>query len=380
MNDIEAVVPQLLAQALLSLRNFNVMPMLVNSDYSSMFAEKGDTIDIPTPGPVAVRDVTPGPVPGATPDDATTKIQVPLDQWKEAPFYLDDKDMQSVMDGYIPRKATYAVAALMNTVNRHILDTGAVGIPTYIGVPGTELFDTSADLVGTETATSARRALNNQQAPLDDRVAVVDPDAAAAALNLRAFQDASWAASASAIMDGSIDRKLGFRWYEDQQVSNVDAPADAALAVNGSPGVGATSVPLDGGTGAQTLQAGATLTIAGHTTVYTVTEDTTATGGDYGSVPIIPALTAAPADGAVVTVAPTTKHNLAFSRECIAFVNRPLTMVEGMGNVIQTAQDDVTGLTMRLEVSREHKRTKWSFDMLYGCRVVRPELGVRMLA
>ena len=38
--------------------------------------------------------------------------------------------------------------------------------------------------------------------------------------------------------------------------------------------------------------------------------------------------------------------------------------------------DPVSGISLRLEVTRENKRTRFSYDCLYGGRVVRPELGV----
>ena len=37
-----------------------------------------------------------------------------------------------------------------------------------------------------------------------------------------------------------------------------------------------------------------------------------------------------------------------------------------------------SGLSLRLEVSREHKRTRFSYDILYGADVVRRELGCRI--
>ena len=54
------------------------------------------------------------------------------------------------------------------------------------------------------------------------------------------------------------------------------------------------------------------------------------------------------------------------------------TSATGLGNLIQSAVDPVSGLSLRLEVSREHKRTRFSYDILYGADVVRRELGCRI--
>ena len=68
-----------------------------------------------------------------------------------------------------------------------------------------------------------------------------------------------------------------------------------------------------------------------------------------------------------------------FNRKAFAFVNRPLTeQGTGFGNMVQMVQDQLTGLTLRLEVTREHKRNRWSFDILFGSGIIRPEFGCRI--
>ena len=49
-----------------------------------------------------------------------------------------------------------------------------------------------------------------------------------------------------------------------------------------------------------------------------------------------------------------------------------------IGSIMMSAADPVSGLVLRLEVTREHKRTRFSYDMLYGAMVVRREFGARL--
>ena len=90
------------------------------------------------------------------------------------------------MQGAIPMQASEAVKALANKVETHLFGfyTGVYG---FVGAPGTTPF--ALDLTA---FTAARKTLHEQLAPFDPRVCVIDPDAEANALNLRAFQDASY--------------------------------------------------------------------------------------------------------------------------------------------------------------------------------------------
>jgi hypothetical protein len=41
--------------------------------------------------------------------------------------------------------------------------------------------------------------------------------------------------------------------------------------------------------------------------------------------------------------------------------------------------DPESGLSMRLEISRQYKQTVWEFDILWGVALVRPEWAVRLI-
>ncbi len=365
-NQLEAVIPQLLAQGLQALRENAVMPWLVNKDYSDMAAEKGSSIDIPIPSAIAAQEVAPANIAPTTGDVAPTSVTLNLDYWYEAPFYLTDKDYMEVMSGTIPMQASEAIKSLANRVDTHIL-----GLYTEVygvwGTPGTTPFASD-----TKDATGVRKVLSNQLAPLGDRRMVIDADAEANALNLRAFQDMSFSGDARGIIEGEINRKLGFDWFMDQNVLSHTAGNASGYTVSGDVTAGESQVTLGAGTG--DFNVGDVITFAGHSQTYTVVSWSSPT------VTVAPALVADVADTAAVTKIDSHVVNLGFHRDAFAFASRPLAdNTDGLGNIITSIGDPVSGLSLRLEVSREHKRTRFSYDILYGCKTARPQLACRLL-
>lgn len=372
-NDLSKITPKLLAQGLVALRQNAVMPRIVNSDYGDIAAHKGATIEVPIPSAVATNDVAPGPVPPSTQDVAPSQVTIVLDQWREAPFYLTDKDLAECMEGTIPLQASEAIKALANYVDTYMLNLYK-GIYGFTGTPGATPFETSVtDIVG------VRKVLNNQLAPQADRRFVFDADCEANALMLRSFTDVSFTGDARAINDGEIVHKFGFDWFLDQNVPTHTAGVPGgALTVNGAHSAGAAGLSM-ANTAAGSLLQGDIVTIAGDNQTYVVTEDVTWSGAGNQEVAVAPALQVAVSGGEAVTLKDSHVVNLALHRDAIAFANRPLgDNMEGLGNVIQTAQDPVSGLTLRLEISREHKRNRFSFDILFGAALVRPQLACRL--
>ena len=370
-NTLNTVAPKLLAQGLMALRGTNVMATLVNRDYDREFANKGLTVDVPIPSAVPTQDVAPGNTAPNPEDVAPTTAKVTLDKWKEAPFYLTDKDVQQSMNGIIPLQASEAVKSLIDDVNADILGKYK-SVYGFVGAPGTTPF-----AANTNIASEARTKLNIQLCPPKDRRFILDPSAEGNALNLRAFNDVNFATTAQDVRDGKLARKLGFDWAMDQQVPTHTAGLSTA-AVNGGGQTG-NQLIFDTGAnaadGGQAVTAGDIFTIAGDAQTYAVLSTT---GAKAGTLTITPAIKQAPNDNAVITFKATHTVNMAFHRDAFAFASRPLADTNGLGNIIQTATDPVTGLALRLEISREHKRTRFSYDLLWGSALVRNELATRV--
>lgn len=369
-NSLTSVLPKLLAQGLLALRQQAIMPRLVNRGYETLAGEKGSTIDVPIPSAVAVQDVAPANTPPTTADVAPDKVQVVLDKWKEASFYLTDKDMMEAMNGTIPMQASEAIKGIANQIDSDIL-VEYKGVYGFAGTPGTTPF--GADL---SEYVNARLALDNQLCPRDNRRVVIDAFAESKAIMLRAFQDASFRGDKDGIIEGNIGRKLGSDWWMDQNIPTHTAGTGSGYLINNGAGyaIGIKTVIVDTGTG--TLLAGDIIAFAGDTQTYVVVSTV---GSPVTSITFEPGLKIAVADNVAITKKASHVVNLNFHRDAFAFATRPLqSAVEGLGNIIMSAVDELSGLTLRLEVSREHKRTRYSYDVLYGAKLVRRELAARI--
>lgn len=372
-NDITEVLPKLLAQGLLALRENVMMPRLVNRSYESMAAQRGNVINIPIPSAISARDVTPSVTMASNQDFTPTAALVTLDFWKEASFHLSDSDMKSVMDGTIPMQASEAIKSLANAIDAYILGK-ADGIYGLAGVPGTAPFDTSLTM-----AASARQLLNEQLAPMGDRRMVVDPTAETNFLLNSNILQADQRGDAGGIIRGMIGTKLGLDWYMDQNVTQYTPGTGWATGytiVTAGLASGAASVTLVNATAAGTVKVGDIFTIAGSTQQHVVTQAATASAGVALTVSFNPAATAAAVSGAGVTVVGTAyTRNLAFHRDAFAWASRPLMDVPTGGSSFRSAVDPVSGVALRLEVSRQYKQTTFSYDVLGGANLIRPELA-----
>lgn len=376
-NTIDNVLPKLLAQGLLALRQNAVMPRLVNRSYENLAAQRGNVINVPIPSAIAARDVTPSVTQNSNVDMAPTVALVTLDFWKEAPFHLSDSDAVSVMDGTIPMQASEAIKALGNAIDEYILGkhTGFFGA---VGTSGTTPFNGSLNV-----AAQARELLNRQLAPADDRRAVVDPSAETNLLLNTQILQFDQRGDRGGIIRGEIGTKLGFDWYMDQNVGSYTPGTGwvtgyIASTVGGA--VGDTTLNVINATASGTVKVGDIfqLTAGGLGYVVTVAADVTAT--TQKAISFYPGLRHAVATGATLIVGNGTAYtvNLAFHRDAFAWASRPLAGIQGLGNAMISAVDPVTGVALRLELSRQYKQTTFAYDVLGGANVIRRELGVKV--
>jgi hypothetical protein len=378
----------------MTLRENAIMPRLVNSDLGPEAASKGDTIDVPIAGSVSVRDVVPDQT--ATNVAITpTKVSISLNQWKEAPFMMSDKDIGYAMDGIIPDQAQEAVKALANNVDSYIL---ALYKQVYwnAGTAGTTPFAGTDPVTTLAAFKTARTKLIKSLALGSDRHVVLDPDAEANAMIMSPFLKADERGDQGAIVAGQIGRKLGFDWWLDQNVpshatAGVVTAAGTAVAplvaaqIVASTTAKALGLALVSTTNVGSLAVGDLFTIENNAdqqfVLTAAVSSTTIANGTTVTIAFEPYLEVTASTTNAITFITTHVNNLLFHKSAFAFASRPLlaSSEAGLGSVFQSAIDPVSGLALRLEVSRQNKMTTWSFDVLYGAKAVRPQLAARLL-
>lgn len=389
-NTLNTLMPKILAAALPVLRENCVLPRLINTSYSADAAKQGQEITIPITAAKVTQPVIPGAFSNATPDIVMSDVKLNLNYWEEVPFYLTDKDFEEIDSGMTNDQVSEAARAIANSVNASIFAEMYAASFNSVGIPGTTPFAIPA--VGqpaAKEAIDAKKLLGRWLAPELDRYIVMNDEAEANALGLPLFQQYLQAGTDATVRDGRIDRKLGFDWYKDQIVPTATAPALNTLttATVGATAVGAKSAILNAGTLTGSVKPGDIFRVAGDLQDYVITATATATGNQIavsfepgvntraGGLPILGAT--GWAASTAVTFSAAHALNFAFHKNAIGCAFRTMSdsgsQITELGGFIETMVDPVTGMPLRLEVKREHKRTRWSLDLLWGVKATRRE-------
>jgi len=382
-NSLTDLMPRIVARGLLRFREQAILPRLVNSSLSAEAARHGDSIRVPLSRPVAATDVAPGAQPRQAPSTAMTVVDVPLDNWKSASFFLTDAEMMQIEaeSGFIPLQMSEAITALANAVNETIL-AEAQKTGTVIGAAGEVPFQNVASPSevwhGANAAVTARKLLNLAAAPKSGRFAVIDYEMEANALGLPQFHDAHRAGGAGVPMEGEIGRKYGIDWFSSDLLPRNLAPV-ATTGLQAQVNARATTAELK--LAFASVRVGDVLVVGSGEQAQThrITATATANGGAHCRVTLTPALATRLTTSEEVVLQRPYRVGVAMHRDAVALAMRPLSaagMEGGANGQIMSVSDPETGLSLRLEVTRQYKQTMWEFDILWGTKLVRPELVV----
>ncbi len=380
-NTITNVLGKLLADGVLALRQNSVGPRLVNRSYEGMAEQRmGNVINVPIPSAIAARSVTPSVVMNSNVASAPTVALITLDHWMESPFEVTDNDVASMSPTFFPMQASEAIKSLCNDADQYLWGkhTGLFGAA---GAAGTTPFNTSLTVGG-----DARKLLNKQLAPMDERFGVLDPDAEANFLLNTNILQADQRGDQGGIIRGEIATKLGISWYMDQNIQSFTPgtlfSTQVGFAVSGAGGTAGvtTTLTIVNATLTGSVKVGDIFKFASGSQQYVITAAATVTvTASEVAISFYPALVSNIASGATMTVVATAYvANIVANRYCFAWASRPLRGSLTDGHIFQSPYDDLSGIALRLEVSRQYKLETLSYDYLAGAAVVRRELGVKI--
>lgn len=384
------LIPRLFAAGIVVLRQNSVMPRLVANYSDDVAAQQGSTINIPVQPTVNTRAVAPNAT--AADPDAQTWNTTPLvlNNWREAPFVLSDKEAAEVMSGAVPRAVRAAVQGLAEYVDAQgmalypgIYNTGAPA-PILDGTtPVASAFveDATNNPKGFRTVGEAGTLLDQLGSPTGDRRVVLSPKDSWDAAFLGPFLKANERGDQGGVLDRNIGHKIGMDWWMDQAIPTHTSGTLARTASQtltcptASPGD--TAITFVGTiTTALTLAVGDIIKFSNHNQTYVNNTLVTSTTNSLAVTSFSPGLKVGVTSANGAEILPSHKVNLLFHPDALGFASRPLGGI-GAGNYVQ-AQDPVSGLTLRLEVSRQNKRDLFSFDILFGWKLVEPRLAARL--
>ena len=159
-----------------------VMAPLVKR-YDSLVKSRGDTLHIPNISNLTANDKTQGSE-VTTQAVTETETQISIDKWKETSFEIEDiVKVQSQYDlrSEYTEKAGYAIAQAVDT---DLLGLYSSLTSTDVGTYGTDITDA--------TIVAAIQALDEVDAPLEDRCLVIKPSQKAAIMKLDKFVKATY--------------------------------------------------------------------------------------------------------------------------------------------------------------------------------------------
>lgn len=407
-NNLSAITLPLIAPVQETLRESAIAPRLVNTDYSSVAVARGTPIQIPIPTATSTTPVVASHEPIEPTDVVANSVNLEVDQWvMSLPFAITDKEFTEVSPGIYPRPMALdeAVRALVNTLDAQVW-SNYTGISTFVGAPDRYMFDTGGaggkdDPNGLEWATFANAQLNRQAASRSEaRLSAISLNAEAYGNGLSAFSELQKSGDSGPIQRYELGTKFGIRWTANNTMPTHTVGTAISAYTSNSPthtvtlisnsAVGDTSVTLKVGSSTATLKKGDLIKFAGDTNIYSVGADVTlnttgvsvslnkklavALNGSSTPVAVSNPISTWPTAGTMTQYG----VNLVFNRSAFALALRALANVSGIGSV-QPIFDPVTGITVRLEATRQFKQDTWTVDALWGSVLARGDVAIRVI-
>ncbi len=362
------------------------MAALVYRDFENIIAESGDTVNTRMPNKFTARTVDPDNFASNKPK--ADNVQVKLDTWKEVTFEIGDKEaslsMKDLLSEFMVPAATAIVEVIEDAITALHTD-----FYNFTGVAGVTPADVAA------LGTNIKEKFDTLYIPDSPRQVVLGP-AAVNKFNQVFYQDYV-SGSPDQQMTGSLRPKFGMQytdsnklprhtnglgWVGSTPLINNGAGYAANAETNGAlPGI--STIAIDGlAAGTPTLLKGDLFTLDHGGSIgvkpYTLTADANV-AANAATITVSPGLQAAVVDNQALTVIASHAVNLAFHKQALALVSRPMRVPTAPGANVSVVNFGGIGLRASVWYEPKDVRTYVRMDGLFGVKTLDARKGFRVL-
>ena len=389
-NTLDPLMPKILARGMQNFREQTIMPQLVNNDLSSEAAQKGDTIEIPQIPQAEVQTVEPNHTPPPPPRSEIGKYTLTLDNWKKTSFSLSDDELMRIDAewDFIPFVMQESINALAESVNASFISQvfAVNNAENIIGNHTRPLFSQDSQWQGKDNhriqpALMANKILNKNHAPKEGRFAMLCYEHEAMALELSEFTHADKSGDGMALRSGEVGKKYGIEWFNTKHLGKHVGSSNSSFRLNATTEAGDASIKVKNAE--NEFFQGDLIADSDDAIVGSVNKDLGEFAANKRNLDLALPLQRRVTSTQDLKAVSEHQNSLVFHRDAFAFAMRPLMSLGtdyGGGSQIMSITDPHSGLTLRLEISRHHKQIVWEFDILWGVKLIRPELAIRLVS
>lgn len=208
--DTAGFIPQAWAQRALDILRTNmILARLVAKDQSFEPGWQGKTLNIPYPGTFTAQSKAADTPATVQVPSGGASVAVTLNSHQYVDFIVEDFAAAQANTNLMDRYVRGAAIALGNKVEDDLFALYS-SITASVGTTGTDL--------AASTIRSARKKLNDNNAPMDGRALIISPKDEIAILGDSTLQNYFAFAKAGAVAEGSMGSLYGFDLYMSQRV------------------------------------------------------------------------------------------------------------------------------------------------------------------
>lgn len=361
------LTPQVIAfEALRILRSNILFADLVHKDFSSEFAAKiGDTVNVRKVAPLKSKNFQ-GEI--EVQDLSQESVPVKLDRIRDVSVAISSKEMTLNISDFSKQVLEPMLLGVAQDVDADI----AAAITSY----ASKVNDATAKPTDLADIAGLGKVLDRNKAPKNDRSLVFAVDHKYNYALTDNLSKVNYAGDNITLREALLGRIYGFDTYMSQNTVNTDAEtAGTATSYKVAGTKGQNTVALSSVSAATgTIKAGDAFIVDGH--IYRFTADATASSGAVASVAIDQKLhkNITTADAITVVNKPVS---VAFQKEGVAFVTRPLELPKGAANAY-VANADGFSVRVVIDYDIDTKTDICSVDILYGVAKLNDKLIVAL--